>query len=180
MTEALQNAGTEQVFGDLQYAIDVPIIIKRWGSLKLLVRMLTPLVAQLPFSVLYPVGSEQDKAPKTNPRMEQLYQWADVIAGDWQYVKKYMPSDMRGKWIITNTTTAEDVELARSRGVELFVTSTPRLAGRSFGTNVIEATMVALDGASGELSPERYRELLDSVGFKPDVRWLQRESAAAS
>ena len=180
MTEALQNAGTEQVFGDLQYAIDVPIIIKRWGSLKLLVRMLTPLVAQLPFSVLYPVGSEQDKAPKTNPRMEQLYQWADVIAGDWQYVKKYMPSDMRGKWIITNTTTAEDVELARSMGVELFVTSTPRLAGRSFGTNVIEATMVALDGASGELSPGRYRELLDAVGFKPDVQWLQRDVAPAS
>ena len=39
--------------------------------------------------------------------------------------------------------------------------------------------VAALDGASGELSPERYRELLDSVGFKPDVRWLQRESAAA-
>ncbi len=73
---------------------------------------------------------------------------------------------MRGKWIITNTTTAADVELARSRGVELLVTSTPRLEGRSFGTNVIEATMVALDGAKGELSPERYRELLDSVGFQ--------------
>jgi hypothetical protein len=139
-----------------------------------LVRLLTPLVAQLPFSVLYPTGNEQDKAPKPNPRMESIYAWADVVAGDWQYVKKYMPEDMSGKWIITNTTTAEDLELARSRGVELFVTSTPRLSGRSFGTNVIEATMVALDGACGELSPARYRELLDSVGFAPDVQWLQR------
>jgi hypothetical protein len=177
MTEALQAAGTEQVFGDLQYAIDVPVIIKRWGTLRVLVRLLTPLVAQLPFSVLYPTGSEQDKAPKANPRMEALYAWADVIAGDWQYVKKFMPEDMSGKWIITNTTTAADVELARSRGVELMVTSTPRLDGRSFGTNVIEATMVALDGASGELPPERYRELLDSVGFKPDMQWLQRREA---
>ena len=40
--------------------------------------------------------------------------------------------------------------------------------------------MVALDGASGELSPERYRELLDSVGFKPDVQWLQRSEVAAA
>lgn len=179
MTEALQKAGTEQVFGDLIYAIDVPILIKRWGSLKLLVRLLTPLVAQLPFSVLYPTGSSQDKEPKPNPRMEKLYAWADIIAGDWQYVKKFMPADMSGKWIITNTTTPADVELARSRGVELFVTSTPRLEGRSFGTNVIEATMVALDGAEGELSPERYRELLDSVGFKPDVQWLQRPEAGS-
>jgi len=176
MTEALQNAGCEQVFGDLIYALDVPFLIKRWGSLRAFVRTITPLASQLPFSVLYPTGSSQDKEPKTNPRMEKLYGWADIIAGDWQFVKKFMPADMTGKWIITNTTTAADVELARSRGVELFVTSTPRLEGRSFGTNVIEATMVALDGASGELSPERYRELLNSVGFKPDVLWLQRDA----
>jgi hypothetical protein len=85
-----------------------------------------------------------------------------------------MPKDMRGKWIITNTTTAADVQLARDHGVELLVTSTPRLEGRSFGTNVIEATMVALDGAQGELTPQRYRELLDLVGFRPDVLWLQK------
>jgi len=176
MTEALQNAGCEQVFGDLIYALDVPFLIKRWGSLRAFVRMITPLASQLPFSVLYPTGSSQDKEPATNPRMEKLYGWADIIAGDWQFVKKFMPADMSGKWIITNTTTADDVELARSRGVELFVTSTPRLGGRSFGTNVIEATMVALDGAKGELAPERYRELLDSVGFKPDVLWLQRDA----
>lgn len=173
IAEALQDAGTEQVFGDLFYALDLPVIIKRWGSLRTLVRVLTPLVAQLPFSVLYPTGEKQDDKPKVNPRAGQLYNWADIIAGDWQYVRKFMPPDMRGKWIITNTTTAADVELCRERGVELLVTSTPRLNGRSFGTNVIEATMVALDGAQGELSPARYRELLDSVGFKPDVLWLQ-------
>jgi len=178
MSEALQAAGTEQIFGDLQYAVDVPVMIHRWGTLRMLVRLLTPIVAQLPFSVLYPTGGDQDKVPKTNPRMEKLYQWADVIAGDWQYVRKYMPQDMRGKWVITNTTTAADVELARERGVELFVTSTPRLDGRSFGTNVIEATMVALDGASCELAPVRYRELLDEVGFAPDVLWLQRDGAS--
>ena len=178
MAEALQNAGTEQVFGDLQYAVAVPIIIRRWGALVTLVRLLTPVVVQLPFSLLYPTGSDQDRPPKVNPRMERLYAWADIVAGDWLYVRKYMPRDMRGKWIITNTTTPDDVALMRERGVELLVTSTPRLDGRSFGTNVMEATMVALDNATGELSPQRYKELLDSVGFKPDVLWLQRESVS--
>jgi hypothetical protein len=180
MAEALQAAGTQQVFGDLPYAVDVPIIVRNWGTLVTLIHVLTPLVAQLPFSLLYPTGGEQDKQPKRNPRMEQLYEWADVIAGDWLYVRKFMPDDMRGKWIITNTTTADDVEFLRSRGVELLVTSTPRLDGRSFGTNVIEAMMVALDGASAELPSERYRELLDAVGFVPDVTWLQRDSAASA
>lgn len=177
MAEALQNAGAEQVFGDLFYALDLPFIIKRWSTLRLLVRALTPIVALLPFSVLYPTGGKQDETPKVNPTAGRLYAWADVIAGDWQYVRKYMPPDMRGKWIITNTTTAADVELCRERGVELLVTSTPRLNGRSFGTNVIEATMVALDNAKGELSAERYRQLLDEVGFTPDVQWLQAAEA---
>ena len=176
MTEALQNAGCEQVFGDLIYALDIPILLKRWGSLRTLIRIMTPLASQLPFSVLYPTGSAQDKPPEPNARMARIYDWADVIAGDWQFVKKYMPKDMRGKWIITNTTTAADVQLARDHGVELLVTSTPRLEGRSFGTNVIEATMVALDGAKGELTPQRYRELLDLVGFRPDVLWLQKDA----
>jgi hypothetical protein len=180
MAEALQNAGTEQVFGDLQYAVDVPIIVKTWGTLVALVRAVTPVVVQLPFSLLYPTGGEQDKSPKANARMELLYGWADIVAGDWLYVRKYMPQDMRGKWVITNTTTPADVEFMRDRGVELLVTSTPRLDGRSFGTNVMEATMVALDNAAGELSPQRYKELLDSVGFKPDVRWLQRDGEPAT
>lgn len=174
MTEGLYKAGCDMVYGDLMYGLDIPIALRKWNTLRLVVRLLMPIVRLMPFSVLYPVGSEQDKAPKRNERMEALYQWADIIAGDWQYVKKYMPEDMRGKWIITNTTTAADVELARERGVELMVTSTPRLEGRSFGTNVIEATMVALKGAHEELPAEEYMSLLDQVGFKPDVLWLQR------
>ncbi len=174
MAEGLRDAGCEMIFGDLMYGLDIPIAIKSWGSLRAFVRTLMPVVRLMPFSVLYPVGSEQDKAPKRNERVESLYHWADIVAGDWQYVKKYMPEDMRGKWIITNTTTPADVELARSRGVELMVTSTPRLEGRSFGTNVIEATMVALKGAKGELPAEEYQRLLAEVGFKPDALWLQK------
>lgn len=172
MAEGLREAGCIQVFGDLLYALDIPILIKRWNSLRLLVRILTPIACQLPFSFLYPTGSSQEKTHEG--KHEQMYRDADIIAGDWQYVRKYMPRDMHGKWVITNTTTAADVEFLRDRGVELIVTSTPRLAGRSFGTNVIEATMVALKGAKGSLSEAEYIELLDMVGFKPDVQWLQQ------
>lgn len=175
VAEGLREAGCDMVFGDLVYALGIPVLIRSWSALRVLVRVVAPIAALMPFSWLYPTGEAQDRPPKRDPRMEALYRECDVIAGDWQFVKKYLPDSLPGAWIVTNTTTAEDVELCRSSGVELLVTSTPRLEGRSFGTNVIEATMVALDGASGELSPERYRELLDRVGFTPDVRWLQRE-----
>ncbi len=180
LAEALHDAGCDMVFGDLIYALGLPIPIRRWTTLKVLVRTMAPIVVKLPFTWLYPTGSHQEKAPERKPRLEALYAWADIVAGDWIYVRKYMPEDMRGKWVITNTTTAEDVELMRSRGVELLVTSTPRLDGRSFGANVIEATMVALAGGSSELPQAEYRRLLDEAGFAPDVRWLQRESAGGT
>lgn len=176
LAEALHDAGCDMVFGDLIYALGLPIPIRRWTSLKLLIRTIAPIVVKLPFSWLYPTGSEQEKAPESKPNVEALYTWADIVAGDWLYVRKYMPEDMRGKWVITNTTTAEDVALLRERGAELLVTSTPRLEGRSFGTNVIEATMVALAGASGELPQSEHQRLLAEVGFTPDVTWLQVES----
>ena len=178
LAEALHDAGCEMVFGDLIYALDLPIPIRKWTTLKVLIRTIAPIVVALPYKWLYPTGSDQEKAPERKPKVEALYTWADIVAGDWQYVRKYMPEDMRGKWVITNTTTAEDLELMRSRGVDLLVTSTPRLEGRSFGTNVIEATMVALASASSELPQAEYQRLLDQVGFTPDVRWLQRESRA--
>ncbi|NTU90023.1 MAG: quinate 5-dehydrogenase, partial [Actinobacteria bacterium] len=148
--------------------------IRSWTSLRMLIRFAAPVIMMLPFAWLYPTGSSQEEGTESKPFIDKAYEWADIIAGDWLYIRKYMPQDMSGKWIVTNTTTSEDVELCRSRGVEMLVTSTPRLEGRSFGTNVIEAVLVALEGTSRELSPERYAELLREVGFKPDVIWLQK------
>jgi len=39
---------------------------------------------------------------------------------------------------LTNTTTSENVEELKKRGVSLLITTTPVIEGRSFGTNVLE------------------------------------------
>jgi hypothetical protein len=80
------------------------------------------------------------------PRFRAWYEWATVIAGDCLYIKRHMPERLDGKVIVTNTTTPADVEAFRQRGVRYLVTATPRLEGRSFGTNVMEAALVALAG----------------------------------
>ncbi len=173
MAEGLRDAGCEMAFGDLIYALGVPYLIRDWRTLDRLIHTLTPVVVQLPFAWLYPTGDEQDVERVIPERYAQMHREADIVAGDWQYVRKYMPEGMAGKWVITNTTTPADVDFLRSRGVELLVTSTPRLGGRSFGTNVIEAAMVALKEAEGPLSEAEYLHILGEVGFAPDVTWLQ-------
>lgn len=172
LAEGFFEAGCDMRYGDLLYALGVPVLIRDKRTLDRLIRLLTPLVAQLPFSWLYPTGSAQDKPP-SRARTE-LYRDFDVIAGDYQFVRKFMPDDMHGKWVVTNTTTPADVEEMRCRGVELLVTTTPRLGGRSFGANVIEAVLVVLAGSRTELSPDEYRRRLAEAGFEPDVLWLQQ------
>ncbi len=171
MAEALHEAGCEITFGDLIFGLGIPYPIRTWRQFVIIARILLPIVVLLPFDIIYPTGSEQEKEP--DPKYARYYHDADIIAGDYLFVRKYMPEDMAGKWVLTNTTTPSDVEDLRSRGVELLVTTTPRIQGRTFGTNVMEATMVALKGASGPLTPEEYMDMIRQLGFRPDVQLLQ-------
>lgn len=173
MAMAFADAGCEMTYGDLLYALDVPIMIHTKPGLIRAVRVMAPIASQLPFKFLYPAEADHTSKVESESKHAQLYRDADIISGDYKFVRKYMPRDMSGKWIVTNTTTIEDVGFLRSTGAELLITSTPRLEGRTFGTNVIEATLVALDGATAALAPERYLELLRATGFAPDVIWLQ-------
>jgi hypothetical protein len=81
-----------------------------------------------------------------------------------------MPPRMDGKTIITNTTTADDVGMLRDRGVSVLITTTPEFAGRSFGTNVMEAALIALAGKRSEdMQPDDYLSLLHQLGWQPRV-----------
>ena len=83
-----------------------------------------------------------------------------------------MPPYLEGNVILTNTATAADRERLREAGVRLLITTTPCLGGRSFGTNVLEAALVASVGADRSLTPARYEELIAAYGLEPSVEWL--------
>jgi hypothetical protein len=83
-----------------------------------------------------------------------------------------MPDNLTGKVIVTNTTTPEDVEQFRKFGVKYLVTTTPVLEGRSFGTNMMEAALVAVSGKGRPLTWDEYSELLDQLGFEPQLQEL--------
>ena len=89
-------------------------------------------------------------------------------------IKKYLPKNVDGKTIITNTTTAADVEELKKRGVKYLITSTPVFNGRSFGTNVMEAALVAMMGKKQveDIKPTDYLEYINKVGFKPRIEQL--------
>jgi hypothetical protein len=161
--------GYETIFGDLMFVLGIGIPLRSLGQLKFAAGLLAPIVARLPFEWVYPTGSEQEKR---TPKWETHYQWATIVSGDCHYVKRHMPDDMQGKIIVTNTTTEADVDLFRQAGVRYLVTTTPRLDGRSFGTNMMEAALVAYAGKGRALTRDELNELLDQFNFYPQIQEL--------
>ena len=110
---------------------------------------------------------------KSNLKYVKYFQNVDIVAGDYLAISQYMPQDMEGKIIITNTVTSSNVEDLKKRGVSYLITTTPELNGRSFGTNVFQATLLAISGKSPqELNPEDYLKLIEKIGFKPRIEKL--------
>jgi hypothetical protein len=83
-----------------------------------------------------------------------------------------MPDDMQGKVIVTNTTTPEDQQLFRELGVKYLITTTPVLEGRSFGTNMMEAALVAISGKGRPLQRSEYAEMLARLNLEPQLQVL--------
>ena len=92
--------------------------------------------------------------------------------GDMHYLYTYAPEDLHGKWVITNTTTPENIDLLRERGVQRVITTTPRYGGRSFGVNMMEAALTAYAGKGRPLSAAELGELIDELDLRPYVEAL--------
>jgi hypothetical protein len=169
LSKSFSERGYETVYGDLMFGLGIPMAIRKLSSLKILAALLMPVAGRLPFKWIYPTGEKQEKR---TPNWKKYYDWATVIAGDCHYIKRFMPDTLPGKVIVTNTTTLEDVETFRKAGVKYLVTTTPVLDGRSFGTNMMEAALVAVSGKGRPLTWDELNVMLDQLGFEPQLQEL--------
>lgn len=173
MAESFSRAGAEMTFGDLIFALGVPMPLNSLKSLERVAKVIAPVVCRLPIKMLYPTGSKQDKVES---KYGSYYHDADIIAGDFHFIRRHMPPALQGKTIITNTVTPQDIKLLQSRGVAQLITTTPEMDGRSFGTNVMEGVLITLAGKKPDaMNPDDYSEILDRLGFKPRVVDLKEE-----
>jgi len=164
MAEGFEEYGASVIYGDIMFALGLPIPIYSLKVLRRVARVLMPIICNLPIDMIYPTGKSQEKSSMI--KYEEYYKNADIIAGDYLYIRKYMPSNLKGKIIITNTVTSEDINEMRQKGLKLLVTSTPEFNGRSFGTNVIEALFVSiLKKSPEEITSKDYDDLIDRLPY---------------
>jgi hypothetical protein len=169
LSKSFLYGGFECVFGDIMFGLSLPVPVRSERALKRMAAVIMPIAGRLPFSWIYPTGEKQEQRV---PKYVRYYQWAAIIAGDCHYIKKHLPDSLPGKIVITNTTTPEDQELFRRVGVSTLVTTTPVIEGRSFGTNMMEAALVAVSGAGRQLTFEELTGLIDQLDFQPNIQYL--------
>jgi len=168
MAKALVEAGCDVIFGDFIFALGLPIPIRGMRALHIIAALLLPVLTQLPFSVFYDLGDQQEEEPSS--KFTRYYEDADIIVGDFIQVRSNMPDDLTGKIIITNTTTARNFEELLERNLRILVTTTPRLEGRSFGTNVMEAVCRCLvDKPDDQITDADIVDLIKRIPLKPQV-----------
>jgi len=64
--------------------------------------------------------------------------------------------------------TYSDREDLKERGVSYLITTTPQIDGRSFGTNVIEAALMAINAHERE-----YLSVLEKSNLRPSIEKLK-------
>ena len=167
MAQELAQLARCVIYGDLVFAVGLPIPLRSYRTVEFLGRLLLPIITRLPFQWFYPTGEKQEKR---TPRAERLFQEADVIAGDWHYIHRYMPDRIPDKTVLTNTVRKADIEFLRAAGAARVLTTTPVIEGESFATNVMEGVIVALTGRRPEtLTPDDYRAALCQLDWSPSV-----------
>lgn len=166
---AVSAVAGQVLVGDLMFMFGVPYAVRGLQDFKRLARILLPVAGFLPISVLFPPGAKEETH---TPKYQATWQQADLLAGDMHYILKYAPQDLRGKFVITNTTTAENIEQLKRRGVSSVLTTTPRYDGRSFGVNMMEGVLTAYAGLGRQLSIPELNALIDELDLRPALQVL--------
>ncbi len=175
MAEAFEEVGARLTLGDFIYTVGIPMPLHSLKTLKIAGRIAAPFIVRMPFDKLYPTGAQQDVII---PKHSKYYYAADILAGDFNYIRRYLPDKLQGQIIITNTTTSDDMKMLKERGISKVITTTPDMGGRSFGTNVIEALMVAImKRPLDQISPQDYYNMLKELDMNPGVVDLEKMDA---
>ncbi len=160
------------LFGDPIFHLNLPFALRSFKQLERYAGLALPALCRAPYGKLCPVGSEQDLR---TPRGMKYFDQADIIAGDFVYIRRFAPDNLRGKVVITNALSAADVEDLRERGVESLITITPPLDEKHpfVGSNVIEAIFVSfIEHPLAEITDDDYLNLVARSDLEPRITVL--------
>ena len=174
MAQVLSSYTDQILFGDPIFQLNLPTALRSLKQLERYAGLVMPALCRAPYGKLCPVGLEQDLR---TPRGTKYFNRAHIIAGDFAYIHRFAPDNLRGKTVITNSLSADDVEDLRARGVESLITITPPLSDEYpfVGANVLEAILVSfMDRPLAEVREDDYLNLVARSELAPHITVLNK------
>ena len=104
MAQVLSTYTHQILFGDPIFHLNLPFALSSFKQLERYATLVLPALCRAPYGKLCPVGLEQDLR---TPRGTRYFDQADIIAGDFAYIRRFAPDNLRGKVVITNTLSAQ-------------------------------------------------------------------------
>src|SRR6185436_15605316 len=99
---------------------------------------------------------------------------AEIIVGDYSYVRHYTPSQLKNKVVITDSIDDEGIGLLKKRGVRTIITTVPELFKQHVDTNVLHAICTAyLEKKPQERTENDYLDMIDRSGLQPRIIYPQ-------
>ncbi len=172
MAQVLSSYSRHILFGDPIFHLNLPFVLRSFKQLERYADLALPALCRAAYDKLYPVGQEKDLR---TPRGIQYFNQAHVVVGDYAYIQRFAPEELRGKVLITDSLSSDDVNDLRERGVGSLITLTPPLSeGHPFvGSNVLEAILVSfMDRPPAEVTEDDYLNLVARGELEPQVTVL--------
>jgi predicted amino acid dehydrogenase len=179
MAQVLSRYTDDLLFGDPVFQLNVPVFLHSFRQLEWYAAQVLPFLCKAPYGRFFPVDSDPEVR---TPRGAKGFSQAQVIAGDFAYIRCFAPDSLRGKTIITNSLTAQDVEDLRGRGVESLITMTPPMSGEHpfVETDVLEAIFVSvMDRPLAEITEDDFLNLVSRSELKPYLTTLNEPEVTA-
>jgi len=174
MAQVLSNFTRQISFGDPIFHLNLPFALKSFNQLERYSKLILPLLCRGSYRRFFPMGQEQ--IPRT-PRGIKYFNQANIIAGDSVYIRRFAPDILRGKVIITDNLSANDVDHLRKQGVESLITLSPPFGDEHpfVGTDVIEAIFTSfIDRPLAEITDDDYLNLVVHCNLEPRVTVLNK------
>ena len=144
MAQALVDAGADVLFGDFIFALDKDLPVRDLATFEQMAEKYLPDACKLPFQFFYPTGKKQDRPPE--PKYPQYYARSRHHRGRLPFHAPVHARPPRRKDRADEY--GDGPRRRRTRGARRGDADhdDAGFGGRSFGTNVIEAALLALLG----------------------------------
>jgi predicted amino acid dehydrogenase len=159
-------------FGDPIFHLNLPFALGSFKQLERYAELVLPALCRAPYGRFFPVGAEQTLR---TPRGAGYFKRAQIIAGDFGYIRRFAPDNLGGKVVITGGLSSDDVDDLRERGVESLVTFTPPLDDvyPFVDVNVLEAIFTAfIDRPLEQVTGDDYLNLVTRSELEPHITVL--------